>query len=77
MISLQDFTRIHTAGYRDFPRGYHCPWAEIGKSCLPLEPIRLQDSLLCPLEKKIYVYCMQIQKHQLRVNKILLTELQG
>ena len=31
---------------------YRCPWAEIGKYGPRKEPIRLQDSLPCPLRKK-------------------------
>ena len=33
---------------------YHGPWAEIGKYWLGKEPIRLQDSLPCPLKKFIW-----------------------
>ena len=31
----------------------HGPWAEIGKCWQGKQPIRLQDSLHCPLRKKI------------------------
>ena len=33
---------------------YRGPWAEIGKYWLDKEPIRLQDSLPCPLKKIIW-----------------------
>ena len=36
----------------DSPKRYRCPQAEIGKYGPCKEPIRLQDSLPCPLEKK-------------------------
>ena len=36
----------------DLHKRYRCPWAEIGKYSLRKEPIRLQDSLPCPLRKK-------------------------
>ena len=35
---------------------YRGPWAEIGKYWPGKEPIRLQDSLPCPLEKKIVLH---------------------
>ena len=37
----------------DSRKRYRGPWAEIGKYWPGKEPIRLQDSLLCPLKKKI------------------------
>ena len=37
----------------DSRKRYGDPWAEIGKYWPGKEPIRLQDSLPCPLEKKI------------------------
>ena len=37
----------------DSRKRYRCPWAEIGKYWPGKEPIRLQDSLSCPLKKKI------------------------
>ena len=36
----------------DSPKRYRGPWAEIGKYRPGKEPIRLQDSLPCPLIKK-------------------------
>ena len=36
----------------DSRKRYRCPWAEIGKYRPGKEPIRLQDSLPCPLKKK-------------------------
>ena len=37
----------------DSRKRYLCPWAEIGKYRPRKGPIRLQDSLPCPLKKKI------------------------
>ena len=37
----------------DSRKHYRGPWAEIGKYWPGKEPIRLQDSLMCPLKKKI------------------------
>ena len=36
----------------DSRKRYRGPWAEIGKYQPGKEPIRLRDSLLCPLKKK-------------------------
>ena len=42
--------------FDDSPKRYRGPWAEIGKYLPGKEPIRLQDSLPCPLmiKKKKY-----------------------
>ena len=40
----------------DSRKRYRGPWAEIGKYWPGKEPIRLQDSLLCPLKKKCLKY---------------------
>ena len=39
----------------DSRKRYRGPWAEIGKYWPGKEPIRLQDSLPCPLKKKIKI----------------------
>ena len=39
----------------DSRKRYRGPWAEIGRYWPGKEPIRLQDSLPCPLKKNIYV----------------------
>ena len=36
----------------DSQKRYRCPWAEIGKYSPRKEPIKLQDSLPCPLRKQ-------------------------
>ena len=36
---------------------YHFPWAEIGKYGPRKEPIRLHDSLPCPLKKSTNIHC--------------------
>ena len=42
----------------DSRKRYRCPWAEIGKYWPGKEPIRLQDSLPCPLKKKKRIFTM-------------------
>ena len=39
---------------------YCCLWAKIGKYRLQKEPIRLQDSLPCPLKKNNWQYSLMI-----------------
>ena len=39
---------------------YRCLWAEIGKYRLQKEPIRLRDSLPCPLKKNNWQYSLMI-----------------
>ena len=40
----------------DFRNRYRCPWAEIVKYGPRKEPMRLQDSLPCPLRKSNVAY---------------------
>ena len=43
----------------DSRKRYRGPWAEIGKYWPGKEPIRLQDSLPCPLKKIMMIYCFK------------------